>query len=80
MATSIQRFTIENGRVQLTIGDAPEPDEATTWIYTQASLLVEENRPLAEALLAALQHARSALDAEIARLRSLAGRASGQSP
>jgi|GraSoiStandDraft_4_1057263.scaffolds.fasta_scaffold2288779_2 hypothetical protein len=80
MATSIQRITIENGRVQLTVGDTPDPDEATTWVYTQTSVPVDERRPLAEALLAALQHARSALDDEIARLRSLAGRASGQSP
>ena len=78
MATTIQRLTIEDGRVQLTIGDAPEPEGATTWIYAQIPLTVDRARPLAEALLTALQHVRSALDAEIDPLRSLEGRALGQ--
>ena len=80
MPTTIQQLTIEDGRVQLTIGDAPEPEEATTWIYAQVPLTVDQARPLAEPLLEALQTARSALNDEIARLQSLAGRASGRSP
>jgi len=80
MATTIQRITIEDDRVELTIADASDPEEATTWIHTRVPLTVDQTRPLAEPLLEALQTARSALNDEIARLQSLAGRASGQSP
>lgn len=80
MPTSIQRTTIEGTTVEIIVADAADPDDATTWVRLRVRVEVADNRPLAECQSAALHLARSALDAEMTRLKSLQGRASAQNP
>jgi hypothetical protein len=79
MPTTIQRITIEGEKiVDFVVADAPTPEAAMIWIHVRVPCPVERNRPLAKALLTAPRHARSALDAEMAPLKSLEGRDRGR--
>lgn len=60
--------------VRLLIADNAVHDEATEWLYIVVKTNPDSTQPLTAIQADALQRARSIIDAEMRRLRSLASR------
>ena len=70
---SIQKTVISAGRIEMLIADQALIEHATVWVQFSVPAQSESTRPIAEAQLRALQIVQTAIESEIAAIKTLEG-------